>query len=234
MASTFSPALRLELPGTGDQSGSWGETTNTNLGTLLESAIAGVATVSVTSAAQALTVANGAADQARSAILVLTTTTGANFSVFAPPVPKVYVLVNNSSRDATIYNSTALGNTTPAGTGVRLTPGQSAIVFSNGTNFSTVTSGDLGWNQTWQDVRASRAAGVTYQNTTGRPISVAVQFPTTPSGSTRYFEVSSDGVNWLRLIRSGGESFANGTTTVPVNGYYRVTVGMPDVWAELR
>ena len=41
MASTYSTNLKLELMGTGDQSGTWGSTTNTNLGTLLEQAIAG-------------------------------------------------------------------------------------------------------------------------------------------------------------------------------------------------
>ena len=42
MASTPSTSLRLELMATGDQSGTWGDTTNTNLGTLLEQAITGV------------------------------------------------------------------------------------------------------------------------------------------------------------------------------------------------
>ena len=44
MASTFS-ALKIELIGTGDQSGTWGTTTNTNLGTALEQAIVGKATL---------------------------------------------------------------------------------------------------------------------------------------------------------------------------------------------
>jgi hypothetical protein len=42
MATTYSNNLRLNLIGTGDQAGVWGVTTNTNLGTLLEAAIAGV------------------------------------------------------------------------------------------------------------------------------------------------------------------------------------------------
>jgi len=48
MPSTASQILRLELIGTGDQAGTWGSTTNTNLGTLLEGSIAGVAAVTVT------------------------------------------------------------------------------------------------------------------------------------------------------------------------------------------
>ena len=138
MASTFSPDLRLELIGTGDQAGAWGATLNANLGTLVESAIAGAAAVTVTSAAQALTALNGADDESRHAILVLTNTNGANFSVFAPPAPKVYVVYNASAYTATIYNSTVLGNTTAAGTGVALATGQKLLVFSDGTNFRTI------------------------------------------------------------------------------------------------
>lgn len=135
MASTASQILRLELIGTGDQAGTWGTTTNTNLGTLLEGSIAGLASVSVTSANQALVATDYAADQARMAILTLTTTTSANFSIYAPPVSKTYVVYNNSAYDATIYNSTVLGNTTAAGTGITIPAGKILSVWSNGTNF---------------------------------------------------------------------------------------------------
>jgi len=119
MSSTYSPNLRIELIGTGDQSGSWGTTTNTNLGTLIEDGISGYVAVSVVAANQALTANNGAADQARNAVLALTTTTGANFAVYAPPTEKTYTVYNASAYTATIYNSTVLGNTTAAGAGGR-------------------------------------------------------------------------------------------------------------------
>lgn len=135
MSSTYSPDLRLELIATGDQPGIWGNTTNTNLGTLLESAIAGYTSVSITSANQALTALNGVADQARYATIALTTTTTAAFSVYAPPAPKQYVIYNTSSYDATIYNSTVLGNTTAAGTGFLVPAGRKAAIWSDGTNF---------------------------------------------------------------------------------------------------
>ena len=61
MPSTPSPLLRIQLMTTGDQAGQWGDTTNVNLGTLLEGAIAGLATVSVTSANQALQLDHGGA-----------------------------------------------------------------------------------------------------------------------------------------------------------------------------
>ncbi len=51
MPSTFSPLLRIELIGQGEQSNTWGTTTNTNLGTLIEQAIAGAVTITLLTAA---------------------------------------------------------------------------------------------------------------------------------------------------------------------------------------
>jgi len=136
MPSTYSPDLRIELIGLGEQAGSWGATTNTNLGTLIEDAISGYVSVSVTSANQALSASNGAADQARNAVLALTTTTGANFAVYAPPTEKTYTVYNASAYTATIYNSTVLGNTTAAGAGVVIPTGKTVTVWTNGTAFA--------------------------------------------------------------------------------------------------
>ena len=138
MSSTFSPDLRIELIGAGEQPGVWGTTTNTNLGTLIEDAIAGYISVSVTSANQAFTANNGAADQARNATIALTTTTGAAFAVYAPPAAKQYVIYNTSAYAATVYNSTVLGNTTAAGLGVTVAAGKKLAIFSDGTNFREV------------------------------------------------------------------------------------------------
>lgn len=135
MASTYSPSLRLELIGPGEQAGVWNTTTNTNLGTLLETAIAGNVTVSVTSANQALTASNGVSDQSRQAILTLTTTTAAAFAIYAPPQTKQYIVYNTTAYAATIYNSTVLGNTTAAGLGVIVPAGRKLIVFSDTVNF---------------------------------------------------------------------------------------------------
>ena len=138
MASTYSPSLRIELIGPGEQAGTWNTTTNTNLGTLIESAIAGYVSVSITSANQALTAIDGAVDQARNAMVALTTTTVAAFAVYIPPQEKQYIIWNTTAYDATIYNSTVLGNTTPAGAGVVVPAGSKLVVFSTGTVVYTI------------------------------------------------------------------------------------------------
>lgn len=147
--STYSPDLRIELITTGDQAGTWGATTNTNLAYVVEQAIAGYVSVSVIASSQALTYINGgsstAADnQAVHASLALTTTTGANFAVYAPPASKQYTIYNASSYVATIYNSTVIGNTTAAGTGVAIPAGKTMTVWSDGTNFTVQNSHIIG------------------------------------------------------------------------------------------
>lgn len=134
--STYSSNLRIELITTGTQAGTWGTTTNTNLGTLIEGAVAGYSVVTVTSTAQALTANNGAADESRLAMLQLTTSgVSTAFAVYAPPATKQYTIYNASSYTATIYNSTVLGNTTAAGTGVDIPAGSTMTIWSNGTSF---------------------------------------------------------------------------------------------------
>jgi hypothetical protein len=96
----------------------------------------------VTSANQVLTVSDGAVDQARNAVLVLTTSGAVttNFNVFAPPVNKTYIVVNNGSYNATIYCSTVQGGTTPKGTGVTVAAGTTGQMWTNGTNFYVVNT----------------------------------------------------------------------------------------------
>lgn len=163
--STYSSNLRIELITTGTQAGTWGDTTNTNLGTLLEGSIAGYNTVSVVSANQALTANDGTVDQARLAILRLTTTTGATFSIFAPPVSKQYIIWNNSGHTATIYNSTVRGNTTAAGLGVAIPDGSIYVVFTNGTDFYKTDSGSV--------TSVSVSGGTTGLTATGGPITTS-------------------------------------------------------------
>lgn len=144
MSSSYSPDLRIELIGTGDQAGVWGTTTNNNLAYVLEQAVAGYVSVSVISANQALTYLNGAStiaadNQSVHASLALTTTTGANFAVYAPPASKQYTIYNASAYVATIYNSTVIGNTTAAGTGVAIPAGKTMSVWSDGTNVAQQT-----------------------------------------------------------------------------------------------
>lgn len=130
MTTTYSSNLRINLIQTGDQAGVWGNTTNTNLGGLLEAAISGVVNVPVISSTQALTAYNGAADESRNAVLNLTGTPGANFTILPPPASKLYIIRNSTVNDATVAVSTALNGTTASGgTTITIPAGQTSLVF---------------------------------------------------------------------------------------------------------
>lgn len=135
MPSTYSPDLRLELMANGEKTGTWGSITNVNLGTILEDAISGRVAVITTAQKQALTVADGSYDQARCAVVDVTTTYAGNFEVYVPPVTKLYVFVNSDTTySVTVYASTAAGNTTPAGVGIVIPKGKSVLVRCDGVN----------------------------------------------------------------------------------------------------
>jgi hypothetical protein len=177
MSSSYSPDLRIELIGTGDQAGVWGATTNNNMAYVLEQAIAGYVSVAVASANQAFTYLNGATataadNQSVHASLALTTSTGANFAVYAPPASKQYTIYNASSFTATIYNSTVIGNTTAAGTGVAIPAGKTMTVWSDGTNFAQQNT-HLNSPSFTTPALGTPASG-TLTNTTGLPISTGV------------------------------------------------------------
>ena len=70
-------------------------------------------------------------------------TAGAASAIYAPPVSKQYIIWNNSGYTITIYNSTVIGNTTAAGTGVAIANGDKVIVWSDATNFYDVKGNNV-------------------------------------------------------------------------------------------
>jgi len=129
MPSTFSTSLRLELVGSGEQSGVWGITTNGNLGDLIEQAITGVTDLNVTSGNITLTALNGVVDQSRSAVLRVTGTPGTTRVLTIPNVNKTYTVKNTS--DATVQVKTA------AGTPFDIPSLSEAYIYCDGSNVVT-------------------------------------------------------------------------------------------------
>jgi hypothetical protein len=129
MASTYSN-LKIELIGTGEQAGTWGVTTNTNLGTALEEAITGSADVSFSSADVTLTLTDtNSAQTGRNLRLNLTGTSGGARNLIlgsGMQIEKLYLINNGLAHAVTVKNTT--------GTGIAVPAGKTAFVFNNGTN----------------------------------------------------------------------------------------------------
>lgn len=126
MASTYSD-LKIELIGTGDQSGTWGTTTNTNLGTAIEEAITGSVDVTFSSGQVTLTATDSNASQSfRNLRLNLTGTSGGAQNLIVPAIEKVYIINNGCADTITVKNS--------SGTGIGVPAGKTMYVYNDGTN----------------------------------------------------------------------------------------------------
>lgn len=129
MASTYSD-LKIELIGTGDQTGTWGTTTNNNFSIAISEAITGSADVAFSSADVTVTLTDtNAAQTARNLRLNLTGTSGGARNLILGSgcqIEKLY-LVNNGLADAVTVKNTS-------GTGIAVPAGKSMFVYNNATN----------------------------------------------------------------------------------------------------
>jgi microcystin-dependent protein len=114
MPSSFSPTLRIELIQTGQQSGQWGNTTNSNLGTIIEQAITGITNLDVTSGNITLTALDGVVDQARSAVLAVTGTPGVTRVLTIPNVAKLYTVRNATANIVQVKTASGTAFDCPA------------------------------------------------------------------------------------------------------------------------
>jgi microcystin-dependent protein len=129
MASTYSD-LKIELIGTGEQVGTWGATTNANLGTAIEEAIVGSADVTFSSADVTITLTNTNSTQAaRHLRLNLTGISGGARNLILGSgcqIDKPYIINNGLADTVTVKNTT--------GTGIAVPAGKTMWVYNNGTN----------------------------------------------------------------------------------------------------
>jgi hypothetical protein len=183
MPTTYSNSLRLSLIGNGEQAGTWGTTTNTNLGTLLDTAVAGNVTVPITSATQALTAENGVSDQARQAIITLTISgswgTPGDFSIYAPNKPKQYIVFNNTAYNASLRVGNGVNSTTAVAGNVPLViaAGRKLVVFCDSTSFFTIDSSGI----TGILAVANGGTGVAYSTGSSAYTGTGVVLSTTPT-----------------------------------------------------
>ncbi len=135
MASTYSD-LKIELIGTGDQTGTWGTTTNNNFSIALSEAITGSADVAFSSADVTVTLTDtNAAQTARNLRLNLTGTSGGARQLILGSgcqIEKLY-LINNGLADAVTVKNTS-------GTGIAVPAGKSMFVYNNATNVVDATT----------------------------------------------------------------------------------------------
>ena len=222
MASTYSP-LKIELIGTGDQSGTWGTTTNTNLGTALEEAITGSADVTFASGTVTLTLTDTNATQtARNLRLNLTGTSGGAQNLIVPAIEKLYLVNNGCADTITVKNSTGTGTAVPAG--------KTMFVFNTGSNVvdaisyvtalatatATITGGTIS-GITQLDVAGTSAAGANlklYEDTDNGTNFVSLKAADTIASNVTFTLPAADGTNGQALITNGSGTLSFGSAGI--------------------
>lgn len=211
MASTYSN-LKFQLMATGENSGTWGNVTNVNLGTAIEEAIVGSADVAFSSADVTLTLTDSNASQAaRNLRLNLTGTSGGNRNLIVPAIEKIYIINNGLANQVTVKNAT--------GTGVVVPAGKTMYVYNDGTNvvdaITHLTSLTLGTplpvasGGTGSATAAFSGANITSLN--------ASNISTGTINNARTTASSSNGASTI-VARDASGNFSANTITANLNG----------------
>jgi len=222
MSSTYSSSLRIELIGSGDQAGAWGATTDSNLAYILDTAVAGYQAVTITSTNQALTYVNGPSSTANlnQAVYAMLEFTGASAAtnIYIPPASKQYIVRNSSGYTITIYNSTVIGNTTAAGTGISVVNGDKIMVWSDSANVFDLQAQNLtgtlaiakgGTGQTTQQLAINALTGAQTNNRVLRSDGT--------NATLSQVNVGTD-VTGILLGANGGTGVANTSKTITLGG----------------
>ena len=210
--TTYSQSLKLTLLANGEGAGTWGQTTNTNLGTLLEQAITGVQSIVMADANYTLSNLNGASDEARNPVLVVTGTNAAVRDIIAPLVNKQYLVINNTTGGFSIRirGSTGFTVTIPNGTKVP--------VYCDGTNFYSAepsyTTGNFTVGGNLSVLGNTNAVAATFTgNVAALNISTA---NVTATGNVAANNIAITGfANAASVIASGNSQF-NGTGALKI------------------
>jgi len=202
MASTYSTNLALELIGTGDQSGTWGVTTNTNLGTLLEQSISGYVTQAITDGSGAnttITIPNGATGVARNMFIEMTgALTFSTTSLIVPANKKLYFIYNNTTGGfAVTVKVSGL-------TGVSVPNGAKMVLTSNGTDIVVATNYLASLTLGAALPVASGGTGLTAGTSGGIPAYTATGTITSSAALTQYGVVYGGGAGAVPVATAAG------------------------------
>jgi len=214
--TNFSPLLGLALPTTGDLSGTWGTTVNDSITNLLDTAVAGTTTLS-TDGDVTLSTTNGAANQARSAVLLCTGARTVLRTITAPAQSKAYVVINQTTGGFGV-KVVGAGPTT----GVTIANGDKALIAWNGSDFVVVSSTSISNLTGTLPVTSGGTGQTTYTdgqlligNTTGNTLTKATL--TAGSGIS-----VTNGSGSITIAATGGNGTVTSVNTsngpAPING----------------
>jgi hypothetical protein len=224
----YTTNLGLALPTTGDLAGLWGYTVNDSITSLLDSAVAGTVTLSADTDTT-LTTTDGAANQARAAVINWTATGTVTRNINAPKHSKVYVVFNNTGGTQSIV---IRGGPTSPTTGATILAGDQAIVAWNGSDFEKVGGGQAGGSNTQVQFNDGGAfngsANLTWNGTTLTANALSL---------TNRLTIANGGTNATATPTAGAVPYGTGTayafTSAGVAGKVLTSNGAsPPTWED--
>jgi hypothetical protein len=217
MASTSSPNLKLELIGTGEQQGTWGSTTNTNLGTLLEEAIGGYDALAMADSNQTLTMTPYVAATARNMTIELTgALTAARTVSLSAALEKVYIVKNSTT------NGFAVTFKVTGQPGVSIPNGSTAVLYVDGTDARLVSQSPVPVTLGGTGATTSTGTGSTVLSAsptlTGTPLISANKIDAFPSGTRMLFQQTSAPTGWTKDVSQNDKALRIVSGSVTTGG----------------
>ena len=207
MANSTSANLKLTVQATGENSGTWGQITNTNL-LILEQAIGGFTTFNVTNASRALTFTNGALSNGKNDVIRLTGTLAGNLNVTIPnSIEKTYVVQNDCD-----HAGNTLTFKTTSGTGVLLCEGNCYILYSDGTNIVKANE-----YRKWRAAETVQAGAKLLVNTSGGSVTVTLPASPATGDEVHFVDQGYDFNSNALVVGRNGSNIANAASNLTVN-----------------
>ena len=207
MSSTYTTRLRLEKQGSGENASTWGTKLNDAVIDLVDSAVGAITSIDLSGVGTAFTVstADGALDQARSAVLYFHGSVSTVVSITVPAVEKVYILGNLTSGGHALMLKPA------GGTQGTIPAGQSTLIYTDGTTVKNLFTSITGMSQVGASLGSFTSVVATDINANTVGVSVSLS-ATNITGATGSFTTK---VSAAALEISGVTSFSGdvrGTT----------------------
>ena len=210
MANSTSASLKLTVQATGENSGTWGQITNTNL-LIVEQAIGGYDTFNVTNASRALTFTNGAVSNCKNQVIKLTGTLAGNLNVTIPDsIEKTYTVV-----DGCDHAGNTLTFKTSGGTGVLLCEGNCYELYSDGTNIVKANE-----YKKWRAITAAETVQAGAQllcNTSGGAFTVTLPASPALGDEVSFMDQGYDFNSNALTIGRNGSNIVNAAADLVVN-----------------
>ena len=210
MANSTSASLKLTVQATGENSGTWGQITNTNL-LIVEQAIGGYDTFNVTNASRALTFTNGAVSNGKNQVIKLTGTLAGNLNVTIPDsIEKTYTVV-----DGWDHAGNTLTFKTSGGTGVLLCEGNCYELYSDGTNIVKANE-----YKKWRAITAAETVQAGAQllcNTSGGAFTVTLPASPALGDEVSFMDQGYDFNSNALTIGRNGSNIVNAAADLVVN-----------------